>query len=104
VSQGECLLVNIQGTGYQLCDPEVASKALMSDVGGAHQLNFCIANLSTEAIETFFETHKCIIYCIMLGLKQDDPKYHVSFEIYLSIVYSFEEKVVFLTMHIHVLF
>jgi hypothetical protein len=54
VSQGECLLVNIQGTGYQLCDPEVASKALMSDVGGAHQLNFCIANLSTEAIETFF--------------------------------------------------
>ncbi|CAB3984462.1 transient receptor potential cation channel subfamily M member 6-like [Paramuricea clavata] len=80
VSQGECLLVDIQGTGYQLYDPEVASKALMSDVGGADQLNFCIGNLSTEAIETFFEKHKCSIYCIMLGLKQDDPKYHVSFE------------------------
>ena len=80
VSQGECLLVDIQGTGYQLYDSEIASKTLTSDVGGANQLNFCVGNLSTEAIETFFGNHNCSIYCTMLGLKQDDPKYHVSFE------------------------
>jgi hypothetical protein len=49
VSQGECLLVDIQGTGYQLYDPEVASKVLTS----ANQLNFCIGNLSTDAINIF---------------------------------------------------
>ena len=80
VSQGECLLVDIQGTGYQLYDPEIASKTLTSDVGGANQLNFCIGYLSTEAIETFFDNHNCSIYCTMLDLKPDDPKYHVSFK------------------------
>lgn len=80
VSQGEFLLVDIQGTGYQLYDPEVASKALMSDVGGTDRLNFCIGNLSTGAIDTFFENHNCNLYCMMLGLKQDDPKYYISFQ------------------------
>ena len=42
VSQSEYLLVDIQGTGYQLYDPEIASKTLTSDVGGANQLNFNI--------------------------------------------------------------
>ena len=78
VSQGEFLLVDIQGTGYQLYDPEVASKALTSNVSGDEQLNFCMGNMSTCAIHSFFENHICSIYCNMLGRKEDDPKYYIS--------------------------
>jgi hypothetical protein len=73
LSKGQFLLVDIQGTDYKLYDPEVAST--VHHDGGL--INFCIGNLSTQAIVGFFEKHICNTYCKKLGLKEDEPKYHV---------------------------
>ena len=73
LSKGQFLPVDIQGTDYKLYDPEVAST--VHHDGGL--INFCIGNLSTQAIVGFFEKHVCNTYCKKLGLKEDEPKYHV---------------------------
>jgi hypothetical protein len=73
LSKGQFLPVDIQGTDYKLYDPEVAST--VHHDGGL--INFCIGNLSTQAIVGFFEKHICNTYCKKLGLKEDEPKYHV---------------------------
>ena len=76
MSKGQFLLVDIQGTGYKLYDPEIAS-TVHTEGGNPSMINFCIGNLSTQAIDVFFENHICNIYCKKLGLKEDKPKYHI---------------------------
>ena len=75
MSKGEFLLVDIQGTGYKLYDPEIASTILVNTAGGNSSINFCIGNLSITAIDSFFENHTCNFYCKKLGLKEDEPYY-----------------------------
>ena len=70
ISKQKFLLVDIQGIGFQLCDPEIASADLMTKEDDEDKLNFCIGNLSTKAIDNFFGQHKCNQYCNTLALKK----------------------------------
>ena len=73
MSKGEFVLLDLQGTGYKLYDPEIASTMLVNAEGST---NFCIGNLSIQAIDGFFEEHICNFYCKQLGLKDDKPYYN----------------------------
>ena len=73
MSKGEFLLLDLQGTGYRLYDPEIASTILVNTEGS---INFCIGNLSVQAIEGFFEKHTCNLYCEQLRLKEGKPYYN----------------------------
>ena len=73
MSKGEFLLLDLQGTGYRLYDPEIASTILVNTEGS---INFCIGNLSIQAIEGFFEKHTCNLYCKQLRLKEGKPYYN----------------------------
>ena len=70
VSKQKFLLVDIQGIGYRLCDPEIASTDLTTKEIDGDKLNFCMGNLSTKAIDAFFVQHQCNKYCKALGLKE----------------------------------
>jgi len=63
------MVVDIQGKGYRLCDPEIASAELRD----AHNntILFCSGNLSYSAIEIFNEVHVCNQYCALLKLDQE---------------------------------
>ena len=63
----EMMLLDIQGVGYDLCDPEIATARLKDD----NELNlFCAGNLSTIAIQEFLDLHTCNQYCKLLKLDQ----------------------------------
>ena len=63
------MVVDIQGKGYCLCDPEIAS----ADVRDANHntILFCSGNLSYSAIEKFKEVHVCNQYCTLLKRDQE---------------------------------
>ena len=63
------MVVDIQGKGYSLCDPEIAS-ADLRDVDD-NTILFCSGNLSYSAIEKFDEVHVCNRYCTLLKLDQE---------------------------------
>lgn len=65
-SCGEVMLLDIQGTGYKLYDPEIASTKPVDDQG---KLHFCTGNLTLIAIENFFAFHRCKNYCKLLKLQ-----------------------------------
>ena len=65
-SQRNLVLIDIQGVGYSLCGPEVASKENKADSGEHY---FCFGNLSERAILNFTETHVCNRFCRALGLQ-----------------------------------
>ena len=65
-SEGKLIVLDIQGAGYTLYDPEIASLDLLSD-DGTYQ--FCTGNLSEIAMKNFFEKHQCNKFCKLLGLK-----------------------------------
>ena len=67
-SQGKLLLVDIQGSGYDLFDPEIASAELYDD----NEMLFCAGNLSDIAIINFNAAHQCNLYCEILGLQKLD--------------------------------
>jgi len=70
-SSHELMVVDMQGNGHDLYDPEVASSTLQKD----GELLFTTGNLSTQAITKFFVAHKkCNAYCQYLGLKQPEKK------------------------------
>ena len=64
-SEKELMVLDIQGTGYSLYDPEVASSKLFDD---ERMVLFCYGNLSTEAIDQFLKEHKCNKYCRLVGI------------------------------------
>ena len=66
-SEGELLLVDIQGCDYFLFDPEIASvKGLIGNNG----FQFSLGNLSNVALKNFKTLHKCNKSCKMVGLTE----------------------------------
>lgn len=65
-SNKELMVLDIQGIGHQLIDPEIATSSLM-DPDHTH-IYFCCGNLSVTAIDKFLEVHTCNRFCAMLGL------------------------------------
>lgn len=61
----QLIIVGIQGVGYTLFDPEIASSRLYDE---NQSIYFCAGNLSTSAIETFFAQHECNRFCQLLKL------------------------------------
>ena len=47
------MVLDLQGVGYQLCDPEISTDVLIED----EEVTFCATNLSTEAINEFLSAH-----------------------------------------------
>ena len=66
-SKQNMLLVDIQGSGFKLYDPEIATNANALKDG---KLKFCLGNLGTSAVENFFKTHECNKFCKMVGLEK----------------------------------
>ncbi|XP_066930542.1 myosin heavy chain kinase A-like [Clytia hemisphaerica] len=66
-SNEKFMLVDIQGSGYKLYDPEIATS---SNAIQQSRLNFNLGNLSKAAIDMFMEGHVCNRFCKMIGLKQ----------------------------------
>ena len=64
-SEKELMILDMQGSGYHLFDPEIASKTLMED----DEVLFSTGNLSTTAINNFVSVHKCNVYCNLLCLQ-----------------------------------
>ena len=52
------MLIDIQGSGYALCDPEIATQSLKDD-DDSSEILFCCGNLSTMAIHGFLAEHSC---------------------------------------------
>ena len=66
-SNDEVMLVDIQGSGYTLYDPEIASGVLQDKT---NEFLFTTGNLSIAAIRAFIQNHKCNIFCNLLGLNR----------------------------------
>ncbi|XP_057305451.1 uncharacterized protein LOC130642353 [Hydractinia symbiolongicarpus] len=64
-TMAECL-VDKQGCGFKLCDPEIATTEGSFDK--SNKLLFCSGNLSTVAKETFFVQQTCNKYCLLVEL------------------------------------
>ena len=65
ISNGELMLLDIQGAGMMLCDPEIASCKLLSE---DNQYMYCAGNMSLQGIEKFKNSHTCNKYCQALAL------------------------------------
>ena len=65
-SDNKLILLDIQGSGVNLYDPEVASLELRDD----GEILFCVGNLSKMAIDTFIAFHACNKYCELLELQK----------------------------------
>ena len=66
-SVNELMLLDLQGCCYQLYDPEIATSTL-TDVSDNDSKETCAGNLTTYAIDNFFEQHSCNKFCQLLGL------------------------------------
>eukprot|EP00112_Aurelia_sp_Birch-Aquarium-sp1_P010918 Seg2308.6 transcript_id=Seg2308.6/GoldUCD/mRNA.D3Y31 product="Transient receptor potential cation channel subfamily M member 6" protein_id=Seg2308.6/GoldUCD/D3Y31 len=63
-SQRKLMVVDIQGCGYTLMDPEIATIKRQED----DQYLFCAGNLGSYAIQTFADSHECNTFCKDLQL------------------------------------
>ena len=69
INSGRQLMVlDIQGIGHTLCDPEIATTELMDESGSS--ILFCCGNLSSDAIGKFKEAHACNKFCEALQLQK----------------------------------
>ena len=74
ITERKMMLLDIQGSNYVLCDPEIATENLTDVDNNGHEILFCCGNLSLIAIETFLNLHICSRYCNMLGLPSNEKK------------------------------
>ena len=58
--------LDIQGCGYRLFDPQIASAKLVDDED--NEILLTAGNLSKEDISTFIKEDVCNYYCDQLGL------------------------------------
>jgi hypothetical protein len=65
ISNGELMLLDIQGAGMMLCDPEIASCKLLSE---ENQYMYCAGYMSLQGIEKFKNSRTCNKYCQALAL------------------------------------
>ena len=59
-SEGNLMVLDIQGIENVLCDLEVATEDII-DI--ENEFLFCLGNLSTNAIQVFLGDHECNAYC-----------------------------------------
>ena len=64
-TEKEIMILDMQGSGYHLFDPEIASQKLIED----EEVLFSTGNLSTTVISNFIRVHNCNVYCNLLGLQ-----------------------------------
>ena len=69
-SDGRLLLVDLQGSGYRLYDPEIATPKETESKSDSKERSFCGGNLNEMAFDNFFNGHNCNIYCKMLSLAE----------------------------------
>lgn len=67
-SRHKLMVVDLQGSGHFLYDPEIASRDWTDK--DTTEFMFCAGNLSAKAIDTFLANHTCNRYCEMLGLNE----------------------------------
>ena len=65
-SERRMLLVDLQGSGNVLFDPEIATVDFFDN----GELLFCAGNLPLTASDTFISNHKCNRFCKLLELEQ----------------------------------
>ena len=65
-SYRKLMLLDIQGCGLKLYDPEIASSELVED----GEVLFCAWNLSKTAIDNFVFHHVCNKFCKLLKLSE----------------------------------
>ena len=58
------MLLDVQGCGAELFDPEIASNQVEIN----NEMLFYTGKLHWHAIESFVKVHKCNSYCNLLGL------------------------------------
>ena len=58
--KSQVMLVDIQGAGMKLCDPEIASSELLSE---DQQYLYCAGNMSLQPIGNFVKNLSCNRYC-----------------------------------------
>ena len=63
----QLMLLDIQGSGYLLYDPEIATATGAFSTNGS-QLRFCMGNLANEACTNFIRNHTCNHFCKLAGL------------------------------------
>ena len=63
-SSKKLMLVDPQGAGYHLYDPEIATSELRAESGEAY---FCCGNVSYLSIEEFMDNHICNKFCAMVN-------------------------------------
>ena len=59
-SKCNLMVLDIQGIGNILCDPEIATEDIV-DIDD--EFLFCLGNLATNAIQAFLGVHECNAYC-----------------------------------------
>ena len=79
-TSNQLMVLDLQGVGFQLFDPEIATGVLIED--GENEINFCAGNLSSDAIKTFLRNHLCNDYCQMMGLKENKDVRKLSDTVY----------------------
>ena len=71
-SNNRLMITDLQGVGYQICDPEIATQTIVEEKSDKSKMlveyMFCAGNLSTTAFENFVRKHVCNKYCTKLGL------------------------------------
>ena len=65
----ELMVLDIQGSKYNIYDPEIATKMLVDE--DASEMYFCCGNLSEAGINNFLELHTCNKFCRMLVLPEE---------------------------------
>jgi len=69
-SKGKLLLVDIQGSDFDLYDPEFATAGgALDNEEDQRQLMFCMGNLSTQAVNKFLSSHLCNQFCRLVKLE-----------------------------------
>ena len=66
-SDHKLMLLDVQGSGYILYDPEIATASNAID---ENNLKFMLGNLAFNACWNFINVHSCNKYCKMLQLKK----------------------------------
>jgi hypothetical protein len=69
-TQHKMMLTDIQGSKYNLYDPEISTQNLVDD----DELYFCCGNLSTTGMENVLSEHECNKCCQMLKLEQEQDQ------------------------------
>ena len=67
LSNENLMAVNIQGSSFDLYDPEIANSDQAANV---NEMLFCAGNLNAVAMSNFKSQHKCNMFCKLLHLKE----------------------------------